>query len=109
MEWRIPDLSDYIFAVAKNGGPIGQYRSITLPLFHCQCHEELMAALMRDERKIMQLGKHSTGKPRIHIYTSSGLPISSFTVSHTPYKYLLCAPWLESKISKKSHTDDSGT
>ena len=24
MSWRIPDLSDYLFAGAKNGGPIGR-------------------------------------------------------------------------------------
>jgi len=35
---------------------------------------------MRDERKVMLLGKHTPGKPRIHVYSSSGLPITSFTV-----------------------------
>lgn len=24
MAWKVPDLSDYLVAVAKNGGPIGQ-------------------------------------------------------------------------------------
>jgi hypothetical protein len=23
MGWKVPDLSDYLYAVAKNGGPIG--------------------------------------------------------------------------------------
>lgn len=39
---------------------------------------------MRDERKVMLLGKHTPGKPKIHIYTSSGLPITTITVSFAP-------------------------
>ncbi|RSH95606.1 hypothetical protein EHS25_000698 [Saitozyma podzolica] len=56
MSWRIPDLSDYLIAGAKHGGPI---------------------ALMRDERKVMLLGKHSPGKPKIQVYTSSGILIAT--------------------------------
>jgi hypothetical protein len=40
----------------------------------------LIAALMRDERKVMLLGKHSAGKPKIQIYSSSGIPLSTITV-----------------------------
>jgi hypothetical protein len=43
-------------------------------------HNALMKAMMRDERKVMLLGKHTPGKPRIHVYSSSGLAITSFTV-----------------------------
>ena len=59
MSWNIPDLSDYIVATARRGGPI---------------------AILRDERKVMLLGKHAPGKPKIHVYTSSGIPIASFMV-----------------------------
>lgn len=38
--------------------------------------------MLRDERKVMLLGKHAPGKPRIHIYTSSGIQLSSITVSY---------------------------
>lgn len=27
MGWKVPDLSDYLVAVAKNGGPIGEPHS----------------------------------------------------------------------------------
>ncbi|ORX39657.1 Vps16, C-terminal region-domain-containing protein [Kockovaella imperatae] len=63
MSWQIPDLSDYLVAVGKNGGPI---------------------AIMRDERKVMLLGKHMPGKPKIYMYTSSGLPIDSFAWDLSP-------------------------
>jgi WD40 repeat protein len=63
MSWKIPDLSDYLVAGAKNGGPI---------------------ALMRDERKVMLLGRHSAGKPKISIYTSSGLPITTLVWDLSP-------------------------
>ena len=29
----------------------------------------------------MVLGKHVAGKPKIYVYTSSGIPIASFAVS----------------------------
>ncbi|KAL7422143.1 Vacuolar protein sorting-associated protein 16 [Cryptotrichosporon argae] len=57
LPWAVGDLADYLVAAAKNGGPI---------------------ALMRDERKIVQLGSHTSGKPKINVYTSSGLPLATF-------------------------------
>ena len=30
MDWKIPDLSDYLVAVSKNGGPIGKSLIISL-------------------------------------------------------------------------------
>ncbi|KAK4687137.1 vacuolar protein sorting-associated protein 16, partial [Tremellales sp. Uapishka_1] len=63
MLWKIPDLSDYLIAGGKNGGPI---------------------ALMRDERKVMLLGRHSAGKPKIYIYTSSGINITSLSWDLSP-------------------------
>lgn len=87
MSWRIPDLSDYLVAAAKNGGPIGACLPGFTPrrLEVVQRFSSLLAALIRDERKVMLLGKHSTGKPKIHVHTSSGLPITSFTVSSICY------------------------
>ncbi|ODN84868.1 hypothetical protein L202_00723 [Cryptococcus amylolentus CBS 6039] len=63
MSWSIPDLSDYIVATAKNGGPV---------------------AMIRDERKIMLLGRHAAGKPKIYVYTSSGILLSTLTWDLTP-------------------------
>ncbi|WWC61373.1 uncharacterized protein I303_103954 [Kwoniella dejecticola CBS 10117] len=55
MSWSIKDLSDYVVCAGKNGGPI---------------------AIIRDENKVLLSSRHS-GKPKIQIYTSSGLPIST--------------------------------
>ncbi|WVW83415.1 hypothetical protein I302_105435 [Kwoniella bestiolae CBS 10118] len=55
MSWNVHDLSEYIVAVGKNGGPI---------------------AMIRDDRLPLPSSRHS-GKPKITLYTSSGLPISS--------------------------------
>ncbi|WWC85237.1 uncharacterized protein L201_000099 [Kwoniella dendrophila CBS 6074] len=55
MSWRIPDLSEYIIAVGKNGGPI---------------------AIIRDESKPLISSRHP-GKPKIYLYTSSGILIST--------------------------------
>ncbi|KAL0240233.1 hypothetical protein I308_106782 [Cryptococcus tetragattii IND107] len=63
LEWKISDLSDYIVTSARNGGPI---------------------AMIRDERKIMLLGKHPPGKPKIYVYTSSGILLNTFTWDLTP-------------------------
>ncbi|WVQ78256.1 hypothetical protein IAT38_000340 [Cryptococcus sp. DSM 104549] len=63
MSWRVPDLSDYVVATAKNGGPI---------------------AMIRDERKVMLLGKHAPGKPKIYIYTSSGILLNTLTWDLSP-------------------------
>jgi hypothetical protein len=40
-----------------------------------------LIAMIRDERKVMLLGKHKAGKPRIHIYTAAGALLSSLNVS----------------------------
>ncbi|ORY21590.1 Vps16, C-terminal region-domain-containing protein [Naematelia encephala] len=63
MSWDISDLSDYLIAAAKNGGAI---------------------AMMRDERKVMLLGKHSSGRPKIYVYTSSGVLITTLTWDLSP-------------------------
>ncbi|RSH83220.1 uncharacterized protein EHS24_006887 [Apiotrichum porosum] len=63
MAWKVPDLSDYLVAVGKNGGPV---------------------ALMRDERKFLLLGKHSAGKPKIQVYTSSGRLIATLSWELAP-------------------------
>lgn len=39
---------------------------------------------MRDERKVMLLGKHEPGKPKIQIYSSSGIQLSTVSVCHLP-------------------------
>jgi hypothetical protein len=41
---------------------------------------ELTAALMRDERKVVLLGKHAPGKPKIQVFTASGRLIASLNV-----------------------------
>ncbi|WVR04982.1 hypothetical protein IAU60_001994 [Kwoniella sp. DSM 27419] len=55
MSWKVADLSDHVVAAAKNGGPI---------------------AMIRDERKLLVSNRHP-GKPKIQLYTSSGLPIGT--------------------------------
>ncbi|WVF72368.1 hypothetical protein IAT40_007183 [Kwoniella sp. CBS 6097] len=55
MSWRVTDLSDYLVCAAKNGGPI---------------------AMIRDDRKLLLSSKHP-GKPKIQIYTSSGILLST--------------------------------
>ncbi|WRT66892.1 uncharacterized protein IL334_003855 [Kwoniella shivajii] len=55
MSWRIPDLSEYIIAVGKNGGPI---------------------AMIRDDRRPLISSRHP-GKPKINVYTSSGIALST--------------------------------
>lgn len=95
MSWRIPDLSDYLIAGAKHGGPIGasmrwvRTRDDALwiagslqstKIWSRRAELTRLVALMRDERKIMLLGKHSSGKPKIQVYTSSGIPIATCAV-----------------------------
>ncbi|RXK39934.1 vacuolar protein sorting-associated protein [Tremella mesenterica] len=72
MSWDVRDLSDYLVTVGKNGGPI---------------------AMMRDERKVMLLGKHTPGRPKIYIYTSSGLPITTITWDLPPPVLLHITPF----------------
>lgn len=36
--------------------------------------------MIRDERKVMLLGKHAPGKPRIHLYTAAGVQLASLSV-----------------------------
>lgn len=72
MSWKVPDLSDFVVAVGKNGGPIGE---------EARCAAELTTALLRDERKVLLAGRHTPGKPKIHVYTSSGEPITMLNVS----------------------------
>jgi hypothetical protein len=40
---------------------------------------------MRDERKVVLLGKHTVGKPKIQIFTSAGRLIANLNVSTPPY------------------------
>ncbi|KAL1411169.1 Vacuolar protein sorting-associated protein 16 [Vanrija albida] len=63
MAWNVPDLSDYLVAVSRNGGPI---------------------ALMRDERKVLLQSRHTGGKPKIQVYASSGRLIATFTWELSP-------------------------
>ena len=49
---------------------------------------------MRDERKVMLLGKHHPGKPKIHIYTSSGIPTNTLSVcSKLSFTLLTAHQW----------------
>jgi hypothetical protein len=38
-------------------------------------------ALLRDETKMVLLGRHNVGKPKILVYSSSGIQIASLSVS----------------------------
>lgn len=40
---------------------------------------------MRDERKVMLLGRHTPGKPKIQLYTSSGISIGTIIVSRNDH------------------------
>ncbi|KAF8707479.1 Vps16, C-terminal region, partial [Rhizoctonia solani] len=51
MMWQLNDLTDFIIAGARYGGPL---------------------ALMRDTSKLVALGRHSVSKPQIIIYSSAG-------------------------------------
>ena len=37
-------------------------------------------ALLRDERKMMVLGQHTAGKPKINVYSTAGQHIVTLTV-----------------------------
>lgn len=78
MAWRVPDLSDYLVAVGKNGGPVGEHNKR-------QHHTYTHPALMRDERKVLLYGKHTSGKPKIQVFTSSGRLIATLNVSVRRY------------------------
>lgn len=41
-------------------------------------------ALLRDESKMLVLGRHSAGRPKIAIYSSSGIHLASLTVRPAP-------------------------
>ncbi|ELU41202.1 vacuolar assembling/sorting protein VPS16 [Rhizoctonia solani AG-1 IA] len=53
MMWQLNDLTDFIIAGARYGGPLD-------------------IALMRDTSKLVALGRHSVSKPQIIIYSSAG-------------------------------------
>lgn len=41
----------------------------------------LHIALMRDERKVLELSQHQAGKPKIQVYTAAGRLIATLSVS----------------------------
>lgn len=75
MAWSVPDLSDYLITASRNGGPIGRL----VALYGWARADSI--AMIRDERKVMLLGKHKAGKPKIHIYTAAGALLSSLNVN----------------------------
>ncbi|KAB5594660.1 Vacuolar protein sorting-associated protein [Ceratobasidium theobromae] len=56
MMWQLNDLTDFIIAGARYGGPL---------------------ALMRDTSKLVALGRHTMAKPQIIIYSSAGSLINT--------------------------------
>ncbi|KAF8599358.1 vacuolar protein sorting-associated protein 16 [Ceratobasidium sp. AG-I] len=56
MMWQLNDLTDFIIAGARYGGPL---------------------ALMRDTSKLVALGRHTVAKPQIAIYSSAGSLINT--------------------------------
>lgn len=81
MSWDVEDISEYIVAVAKFGGPIGEPLCVRDNCKHDQEADCDAVALFRDPSKVVLLGKHNVGKPRINIYTAAGGQISSLAVS----------------------------
>lgn len=39
-----------------------------------------LLALIRDENKIVLAGRHTSGKPKINVFTAAGYPIVTLTV-----------------------------
>jgi hypothetical protein len=81
MQWGgVDDLSDYVVAAARWGGPLGgcprvQIRYDTLQLTTC------ILAMIRDDRKPVLLGRQQIGKPKLSIYSSAGSLLQTIQVS----------------------------
>jgi hypothetical protein len=73
MQWTEQklDLSEYMIAGAKFGGPIGEFRLYNI---------DYKKALTRDPRKALRITSHRDQKPYVFIYSSSGGLISKFLV-----------------------------
>ncbi|KAF8331517.1 vacuolar assembling/sorting protein VPS16 [Cantharellus anzutake] len=72
MQWSLASLSDFIVAGARRGGPI---------------------ALRRNESAIVQYGQHTTSKPQVQVFSSSGA-------------LLITIPWELGKIVKMGWSYD---
>ena len=73
MLWKNMDLSKFKIAAAPFGGPVGEIFLSIFQFFHFSSQQVFceMAAMIRDENKIVLVQKQST-KPLISLYTSSG-------------------------------------
>jgi hypothetical protein len=43
--------------------------------------------MIRDERKVMLLGKHTPGKPKIYVFSAAGQLLSTLSVSQILLQY----------------------
>jgi len=81
MQWNLGlgggggDLAGYVIAAAKLGGPIGM----------CSMFEDIVylhgsAAIMRDNSKLVALGRTTFIKPVIQVYSSAGAQLATINV-----------------------------
>lgn len=82
MQWTVTDLSDYIVATAKWGGPMGQWHASLCFIALADLYTAATTAIIRDNRKPVLLGRGNAtlGKPKIHIYSSAGTLLQTVTV-----------------------------
>ncbi|KAK2461284.1 hypothetical protein APHAL10511_006811 [Amanita phalloides] len=75
IQGKLLNLSDYVIAGCRYGGPLGKRRTRVGPL------PTTLPAIMRDSTKLIALGKTpiSSLRPQIQIISSAGEPIMSFS------------------------------
>lgn len=75
---KFPNLSDYIVAGCRYGGPLG--RSVVLHLYYTLIRSHI--ALMRDTTKLIAMGRAtaSSSKAQIQVYSPAGESLLAFSV-----------------------------
>ena len=68
MQWSVVSVSDFIMSGARRGGPLGKdpcwMRWGFLHYFY--------QAIRRNESAIVQYGQHTSSKPQVQVFSSSG-------------------------------------
>lgn len=79
MQWNLVDLSAYVVAGARRGGPLGTSYQLGLTFQIYATYDERIA-VTRDASAIVEYGSQISTKPQIQIYSSSGALIKNIPV-----------------------------
>ena len=83
MQWNVRDLSDFIIAGARFGGPLGECGRIRIPN-PSNSSMHVRVALMRDNSKFVAMGRTTFTRPQIQVYSSAGALLMTLNVRTHP-------------------------